>query len=204
MNFRRWTVSLLAAAGLAIMSAWGAHAQQPGNGGMSDDEWTEFSCIYSELMLLEDDAYFAVVDSYVFELTEGDLYEDAVTAIMPAVEGCADDYGWLAEHQEIAMTMAIAGTVADAIEGWFIDEGYSDEEIDDIIGLVDVISDEEVFVFLTEDWRRDDEFVAGIELQLKTVGLDGDTGMVDMGMVLLETYLIGMFQAERWMDLTAS
>lgn len=203
MTIRNWAVSLLAAAGLAIGSAASAHAQ-PGDGGMSTEAWDEFSCIYSELLLLEDDAYFAVVDSYMLELTEGDTYEDAITAIMPAVEGCSDDYGWLAEHQEIAMTMGIAGTVADAIEGYLLEEGFTEEELDEIISLVDTISDDEVFAFIGEDWRRDEDFKESIAMQLAEMGVSGDDALVDHCMVLLETYLIGMFQAERWMDLTDS
>lgn len=204
MNFRRWTVSLLAAAGLAITSAAGAHAQQPGDAPMSSEVWDEFSCIYSELILLEDDAYFAVVDSYILELTEGDLYEEAITAIMPAVESCADSFSWSAEHQEIAMTMGIAGTVADAIEGYLLEEGFSEEELDEIISLVDTISDDEVYAFIGEDWRRDDAFRDGIAVHLAGKGVSGDEEMIEHCMVLLETYLIGMFQAERWMDLTES
>ncbi len=203
MTIRRWAVSLLAAAGLAITSAASAQAQ-PGDGGMSTEAWDEFSCIYSELILLDDDAYFAVVDSYMLELTEGDLYEEAITAIMPAVEACADDYGWLAEHQEIAMTMGIAGTVADAIEGQLLEEGFTEAELDDIISLVDTISDDEVFAFISEDWRRDEDFKEGIAIQLAGKGVSDDEELVDTCMVLLETYLIGMYQAERWLDITDS
>lgn len=202
MTIRRWVVSLLAAAGLAIASAATAHAQQ--DDGMSSETWDEFSCIYTELLLLEDDAYFAVVDAYMLELTEGDQYEEAISAIMPAVEGCSDDYGWLAEHQEIAMTMGIAGTVADAIEGYLLEEGFTEEELDEIISLVDTISDDEVFAFIGEDWRRDEDFKESIAMQLADMGVSGDDELVDNCMVLLETYLIGMFQAERWMDLADS
>lgn len=202
MNIKRWAVSLLAAAGLAISSAASAHAQQ--DGVMSTEVWDEFSCIYTELLLLEDDAYFAVVDAYILELTEGDQYEEAISAIMPAVEGCSDDYGWAAEHQEIAMTMGIAGTVADAIEGYLLEEGFTEEELDEIISLVDTISDDEVFAFIGEDWRRDEDFKESIAMQLADMGVSGDDELVDNCMVLLETYLIGMFQAERWMDLTDS
>jgi hypothetical protein len=199
MSIRRWAVSLLAAAGLAITSAASAHAQ---DGALTGEAWDEFACIYTELLTLDDDAYFAVVDSYMLELTEGDTYEEAIMAIMPAVEGCSDDYGWAAEHQEIAMTMGIAGTVADALEGYLLEEGFTEEELDDIISLVDTISDDEVFAFIGEDWRRDDAFRASIANHLAGKGVSGDDELVEHCMVLLETYLIGMFQAERWMDLT--
>lgn len=204
MNIRRFTVSLLAAAGLAITCPAAANAQQPGGGDMASAQWDEFSCIYTSLIGLDDDAYYSVVDAYMQELTDGDLYEEAVTAIMPAVEDCSAEFGWSDEEQEIAMTMGIAGTVADALEGYLLDEGYSEEELDDIISLVDTISDDEVFAFIADDWRRDDAFLAGMSAHLAGKGVSGDEVLVDHCMVLLETYLIGMFQAEKWMDLQDS
>ncbi len=204
MNVRRFTVSLLAAAGLAITCPAAASAQQPGDGNMASAQWEEFSCIYTSLIGLDDDAYFSVVEAYMQELTEGDLYEEALTAIMPAVEDCSSEFDWSDEEQEIAMTMGIAGTVADALEGYLLDEGYSEEELDDIISLVDTISDDEVFAFIADDWRRDDDFLAGMSVHLAGKGVSGDEVLVDHCMVLLETYLIGMFQAEKWMDLQDS
>lgn len=202
MTLKRWAATLLAAAGFAIISAAPTHAQTPA--APQDPEWEELSCVYTALMAVDDDAYYAVVDAYLTEATEGELFDTAYSIIDTATVACVTEHDWTLDQQDVAISMAVAGTVADAIEGWFLDEGYSDEEIDDIIGLVDVISDEDVLVFLTEDWRRDDAFIAGIETQLKDAGLDGDTGLMDMGLILLETYLIGMYQSEQWMAFSDS
>jgi hypothetical protein len=201
MTLRHWAASLLAAAGFAMTTAAPSHAQAP---SPDDPAWAELTCIYTALMDADDDAYFAVVDAYITEATEGDLFEQAATIIETATVACTEKHDWNADQEEVAITMGVVGTVADAVEGWFIDEGYSDEEIDAIIGLVETISDEEVATFLAEDWRRDEEFLASIEAQLKEVGLDGDTGLMDMGLILLETYLIGMFQAENWVEVSDS
>lgn len=201
MTLRHWAASLLAAAGFAMITVAPSHAQ-----ALSPDDpaWAELTCVYTALMDADDDAYFAVVDAYITEATEGDLFEQAATIIESATADCSSQHSWNADQEEVAITMGVAGTVADAVEGWFIDEGYSDEEIDAIIALVETISDEDVVSFLAEDWRRDEEFLAGIEAQLKEVGLDGDTGLMDMGLILLETYLIGMFQSENWVEVSGS
>ena len=199
MILKRWAAALLAAAGLAIISAAPSHAQ--GAVTPDDAEWAELSCIYTALMEVDDDAYYTVVDAYITEATTGDLFEAAASVITDAATACADQYGWTDAQMDAALTMGVAGTVADAIESWFLDEGYSDEEIDAIIGLVELISDEDVLTFLSDDWRRDEAFLASIETQLQGAGLDDDSGMMDMGLLLLETYLIGMYQSERWVTL---
>jgi hypothetical protein len=202
MTLKRWAATLLASAGFAIIAAAPSYAQTPV--APADPEWEELACVYTALMDVDDDAYYAVVDAYLEERSEGELFEAAASVIDTATDTCATKHGWTLDQQDVAISMAVAGTVADAIEGWFLDEGYSDEEINDIIGLVDVMSDEDVVVFLTEDWRRDDEFLASIETQLAGVGLEGDSSLMDMGMVLLETYLIGMYQSEQWMTFSDS
>lgn len=202
MTLKRWAATLLAAAGFAIISAAPTYAQPPV--APADREWDELACVYTALMQVDEDAYYAVVDAYLEEAIEGELFEAAASVIDTANAACVTKHGWTLDQQDIAISMAVAGTVADAIEGWFLDEGYSDEEIDDIIGLVDVMADEDVLVFLTDDWRSDLDFLAEIETQLAGVGLEGDTGLMDMGLVLLETYLIGMYQSELWMTLSDS
>ncbi|MEZ6031230.1 MAG: hypothetical protein R3C46_15990 [Hyphomonadaceae bacterium] len=200
MNFRRWAVSLLAATGFVIATTAQASAQTNGR-DMGDAEGEEFACVYSALMDLDDDAYFNVVDAYITEVTEGDLYESAVSVIMPVVEDCADQHNWSSDQQEIAMTMGIAGTVADAIESYFLDEGFTDDDLDDIISLVDTMPDEDVYNFLAEDWRRNADFKQTVTAHLKGKGVEGDAELVERGMVLLESYLIGMYQGEKWLAL---
>lgn len=199
MTFNRWAATLLAAAGFAIISAASTHAQTPT--APQDPEWEELSCVYTALMAVDDDAYYSVVDAYLEEASDGELFEAAASVIDTATATCVTKHGWTLDQQDVAISMGVAGTVADAIEGWFLDEGFSDEEIDEIISLVDSLSEDDVYMFLAEDWRRDAEFLAGIEEQLEGVGLDSDGGLMDMGLVLLETYLIGMFQSEQWMAL---
>lgn len=202
MTLTRWAATLLAAAGFAIISAAPIYAQTPT--APADPEWEELSCIYTALMAVDDDAYYSVVDAYLEEASEGELFEAAASVIDTATTGCTTKHGWTLDQQDIAISMGVAGTVADAIEGWFLDEGYSDEEIDEIIGLVDSMSDDDVYMFLAEDWRRNAEFLAGMEAQLEGVGLDSDNGFKDIGLVLLETYLIGMFESEKWVELSDS
>lgn len=202
MTLKRWAATLLAAAGFAIISTTPSHAQTPV--APADPEWEELACVYTALMGFDDDAYYTVVDAYLDEATEGDLFEAAASIIDDATAVCATKHGWTLEQQNVAVSMGVAGTVADAVESLFIDEGFSDEEIDEVIALVDVMSEEEVIGFLAEDWRRDEAFIAGIETRLKSVGFDSDTGFMDMGLILLETYLIGMFQSEQWMALSGS
>jgi hypothetical protein len=202
MSIKHWAASLLAAAGFAMITAAPSQAQDlltP-----DDPEWAELTCVYTALMDADDDAYFSVVDAYITEATDGDLFEAAATAIEGATVTCSTQHSWNADQEEIAMTMGVVGTVADAMEGWFIDEGYSDEEIDAIIALVETISDDDVVKFLSEDWRRDEVFLANMEAQLEEVGLDSDSGLMDMGLILLETYLIGMYQSEMWVEVSES
>ena len=133
MTLRHWAASLLAAAGFAMITVAPSHAQ-----ALSPDDpaWAELTCVYTALMDADDDAYFAVVDAYITEATEGDLFEQAATIIESATADCSSQHSWNADQEEVAITMGVAGTVADAVEGWFIDEGYSDEEIDAIIALI--------------------------------------------------------------------
>lgn len=201
MTLRHWAASLLAAAGFAVITAAPSHAQ-----GLSPDDpaWNELTCVYTALLEAEDDAYYSLVDAYITGATEGDLFEAAATVIDSAAAGCSSQHSWSTDQEGIAITMGVVGTVADAVEGWFLDEGFSDEEISAIIALVDTISDDDVITFLAEDWRNDQEFLGGMEAQLETVGLDSDSGMMDMGLILLETYLIGMYQSEMWVNASAS
>lgn len=202
MNLRRWAVSLLAAAGLAVTLAAGASAQETDDTNlMQGDEWGEFSCVYSSIMETDDDEYFAVVNAYMSQLTEGQAYEEALDVIMYAVEACSVEHGWTPDEVEIAMTMGVAGTVADAIEGFLLDEGFSEGDIDEIIALVDIMSDDEVYAFAASDWRKDEDFKAGIAGYLADIGIDDVSDYAADCMVLIETYVIGMFQAEIWMDL---
>lgn len=200
MTIKHLAATLLAAAGLAIVSVAPSHAQV--TTAPADPAWEELSCIYTALMAVDDDAYYAVVDAYITEATTGDLFEQAASVIETATLTCAEDHGWNDAQMDAAITMGVAGAVADAIEGWLLEEGYSEQEIDEIIGLVDVMSEDDVFGFLAEDWRDDEAFIAGIEAQLKEAGLDGDTGLMDMGLILLETYLIGMYQSEKWVEIS--
>lgn len=199
MTFRHWAITLLSAAGLAAASATSVHAQPPP--GPGDPEWDELSCVYTALMAVDDDAYYSVVDAYITEAITGDLFEAAASVITDATAACADQYGWTDAQMDAALTMGVAGTVADAIESWFLDEGYSDEEIDEIIGLVDLISDEDLLTFLSDDWRRDEAFLVSMETQLEDAGLYADSGMTELGMLLIETYLIGLYQSEKWVTL---
>ncbi len=204
MNIRRMAVSLLAAAGLAVALAGGASAQQPG-GGIQGEAWEEFSCVYTSLMVLDDEPYFAIVDSYISQLTEGDEYEAAIEVILPALEECAAQYDWTAEQGEAAMTMGVAGVVADAIEGYLVDvEGFTNEDIDNIIALIDTMSDEEVFTLADGQWRGDKEFIAVIAGHLAGIGIEGDDALISDCATLLETYVIGMFQTDAWMDMEES
>ena len=207
MDFRKWTAALVAGAGLVAVTLAApatAYAQPGGSGAMSTAEWDEFSCIYTELMVLEDDEFYDVVDAYILEATEGDLYERALEALMPAVESCTDTHEWSADEQEIAMTMGIAGTVADALEGALLEAGVSEDDLDEMIALVDEMSDDDVYMFLAEDWRRDVEFLDRIGNDLIARGAPDDQDGVSQAIVLIETYLIGMFQAERWLDISDS
>ncbi|OYX49342.1 MAG: hypothetical protein B7Y90_08035 [Alphaproteobacteria bacterium 32-64-14] len=207
MDFRKWTAALVAGAGLVaatLAAPATAYAQPGGTGAMDPDEWDEFSCIYTELMVLEDDEFYDVVDAYILEATEGDLYERALEALMPAVESCTDTHEWSADEQEIAMTMGIAGTVADALEGELLAAGLSEDELDDMIALVDEMSDDDVYMFLAEDWRRDEEFLERMGDDLVARGAPDDDDGISQAIVLIETYLIGMFQAERWLDVRDS
>ena len=207
MGFRKLTAALVAGAGLVaatLAAPSAAYAQPGGSGVMSTAEWDEFSCIYTELMVLEDDEFYDVVDAYILEATEGDLYERALEALMPAVESCTDTHEWSADEQEIAMTMGIAGTVADALEGELLAAGLSEGDLDKMIALVDEMSDDDVYMFLAEDWRRDVEFLDRIGNDLIARGAPDDQDGVSQAIVLIETYLIGMFQAERWLDISDS
>lgn len=207
MGFRKLTAALVAGAGLVaatLAAPAAAYAQPGGSGMMSTAEWDEFSCIYTELMVLEDDEFYDVVDAYILEATEGDLYERALAALLPAVESCTDTHEWSEDEQEIAMTMGIAGTVADAMEGELLAAGLSEEELDEVIALVDEMSDDDVYMFLAEDWRRDEEFLERMGDDLIARGAPEDDDGVSQAIVLLEAYLIGMFQAERWLDISDS
>lgn len=212
MGLMNWAVALLAGAGfvsasLAMPAAAYAQQAEPlatGSSLMDADEWDELSCIYTELMVLEDDEYFDVVDAYILESTEGDLYESALDALTPAAELCADEFAWSAEEQEIAMTMGIAGTVADALEGELLASGLSEEELDELISLVDEMSDDDLVMFIAEDWRRDQDFMDRMAIELIARGAPDDEDGIAQAIVLIEAYLIGMFQAERWLDVRAS
>lgn len=212
MGFRNWALATLAGAVVASASLampGAAHAQQDqplatGASLMDEAEWEEFSCIYSELMVLEDDEYFDVVDAYILESTEGELYERALDALMPAVEFCSEEHVWSADEQEIAMTMGIAGTVADALEGELLASGLSEEELDEVIALVDEMSDDDLYMFIAEDWRRDEDFMDRMAIELIARGAPDDEDGIAQAIVLIEAYLIGMFQAERWLDVRDS
>jgi len=203
MDFRNLATALFAGAGLVAMTLGApsaAFAQPTGTGGLEKAEWDELSCIYTELMVLEDEEFYDVVDAYILESTEGDLYESALAAITPAVDFCTEEHEWSEAEQEIAMTMGIAGTVADALEGDLLASGVSEEDLDEMLALVDEMSDDDLVMFLAEDWRRDEEFMDRMAIELLARGAPDDDDGLAQAIVLLEAYLIGMFQAERWMD----
>jgi hypothetical protein len=189
----------MALAALGLLAA-PSFAQVPAAGG--DPDFSEMMCIYEELMILEDDEYYDVVDAHIQDVTEGDLFDSAYESIAPAIDSCTRQYKWDAERQEIALVVGVLGTVGDAIESELLDNGFTDAKLDELVNILDRLSVEDMLTIAGGTWRTDEPLKARIKGHLTALGYPQDQGLLNRGLFLVEAYVSGMVQMDAWFELT--
>lgn len=195
MILRTMLQATLCAAGLAFAAP--ALAQP---GGMSEEVWNEIGCVYNGITQLEDEPYFAIVNAHVTDAQNGPDYEMATAAVTPIVTACADKFGWTMDEIEPVITTGILGTVSDAIEGNYLENGMTEDQLDRIMDVLDEISDEDFEAMATGAWRDSEATQQNVKAQLKLKGVPDDPLMLSDGLYLLEAYLVGAMQLELWLS----
>lgn len=130
---------------------------------------------------------------------------DKVDAILDsAVKECADSYGWDNETRVLGATIAIHGSVVEAVTGDMLLEGLNQEQVEAVFNLFGVMEDKDTSVFTQTAWQENYAFKKKMYRALVLAGLPNEDAALEHAMYVLESSAVTTDTILKWIDLKAA
>lgn len=165
---------------------------------LSEPQRREMNCVYDALSMLEQTSL--VAQSYLSETTANGFRGRADAALENAADACADDHEWDDVVRGLAVAIGTMGATADFLGGELKAAGVSAEVVGKIAGLKPGLSKRDNELLLDGGWSDDRAFMARMKTKLTGIGLPNDADLIEKGVKILETAVIGADFTKSFVD----
>lgn len=188
MSKRNLTIVVSAAIATLSLSAAPASAQNALDGIMNAEQEAEIYCVYDILSQTGD--IYEIADVFVDpDATESDI-EAADDILNEAIGECMDAYDWTEAAQEYAAVIGIHGSVIDVTTADLALDGMSEDSIQGIFDVLDLLEDKDMEMFKSPSWLADSRFQKRINRSLVSAGVPNKQEFLASSMLVLESSIL--------------
>lgn len=197
MAYRRFT--WVVGTAIATLSMWAApaSAQDDLDGLMGPEQEAEIYCVYDILSQTGD--IYEIADVFVDpDATEADI-EAADAILTEAIGECMDAYSWTEEAQKYAAVIGIHGSVIDVMTADLALDGMTEESIQAIFDVLDLLEDKDMETFKSPSWLADTRFQKRINRSLVSAGVPNKKDLLANSMLVLESSILAADAVVDWL-----
>ena len=188
MSKRNLTAVVGAAIATLSICAAPASAQDALDGIMNAEQQAEIYCVYDILSQTGD--IYEIADVFVDpDATESDI-EAADGILNEAIGECMDAYDWTEAAQEYAAVIGIHGSVIDVTTADLALDGMSEDSIQGIFDVLDLLEDKDMETFKSPTWLADSRFQKRINRSLVSAGVPNKEAFLASSMLVLESSIL--------------
>ncbi len=188
MGNRNFSGLVGAAIAALVIPAMPAAAQDGLDGLVGPEQEAEIYCVY-DLLSQTGDTYEIAGVFVDPDATEAAI-ESADAILSGAIEECMDAYPWNETMREYAAVIGIHGSVMDVVTANLADAGVSQEGIQAIFDVLDLLDEEDMAVFRSPDWLADRRFQKRINRSLIAAGVPNDNDVLDNSLLVIESAIL--------------
>jgi len=197
MSKRNLTAVVGAAIATLSICAAPASAQNALDGIMDAEQETEIYCVYDILSQTGD--IYEIADVFVDpDASEAEI-EAADGILSEAVGECMAAYDWTEAAQEFAAVIGIHGSVIDVTTADLALDGMTEESIQGIFDVLDLLEDKDMETFKSPAWLADTRFQKRINRSLVSAGVPNKEEFLSSSMLVLESSILAADAIVDWL-----